>query len=1043
MAEFVQGVGGTTSSGGSGSGDRKEPCLGYGPIQVHSFSELMPTQQRYAKAILLRIQKIAEEEINREFKERKSPRSDHERSWCPDPFDKSHREESHHSSDCQFCCNDPGWENYIHEQENRFPLNAFVINGRRGMGKTTSLLALHHIVAKLGMGVSDIEEIIGRTTESEKNIANREIRDESYLLSNTAALNIFLGCSLSPKLGTSRRSAHVLPVIFPDKRELEEFHIIEDIFALMEDKLCRMVHNSGDNMRQDPLNEFKCGDHAQSSEACGEIGHWSGSSSDIRVKLAQCAGKLLRFFHSRVTGGWTFAHQMGHETLSRDCVDYDEYVRRRAEHSRISHTRVNAWRRFVNEYLSLFNSELLLIFIDDADISQELCSDLVHTIRMYLSHPRIVLVLALDRDTLRDSLEIVKLNEIKPTLDVLFRVHDMSLYRDTSGNALIQPTLEFLQKAQDYVRRSIHEVNQSLDKVLARQNQFNITDISKGDLQVIYKGKNIRIYYESCKTFIKHLFPEADKGLSSVKLKNILKECLCTWMLLEERFNQLFVWANAREIIHLRCILENNVENLTVAILGLPMFDSLKGFEKYLGLDDFTVKLRSTGSLYESMLFHLDGVETIIWKSSECWWQFLFLLDLFWSIRGVQTIEPVAGISNIHRSYLFPEWVDEGTKKRISPKKPLALGISKILKDDFVIPRNCIYFRDLALIQPVRVMDVIEEYQIFMIGEWFIQFRVYTNNIDHDPKRFSESSFLLRSWDKYDSWDWFMDPGQAETNDDGIRFLGRDLSTEGPVIAGIYFRLWLIFFEAVHSINGTHLVFNDVTDIVEIAHNKNDPGYFDKMIKLFVSHGLNSNRTQNLFLLFLEWAQNEIRIVSGRKNVFNSVAKDALIIAGIDENVVKIGVKEAIKAADDMFTEDKNGKNDLVRRKVLLAWALSPLIGDLLGGFSPLFPDDLNDWKDILDKLGKWLEDASEFKNDYRLYFPDFEGAIVDKIVIAAKNDIRGGKAKLSKLNKISDADKFKQLITLLRFGLLEVEYFVDEFKKWFNEQRKEVHINK
>ncbi|MBF0141609.1 MAG: hypothetical protein HQL74_15195 [Magnetococcales bacterium] len=828
----------------------------------------------------------------------------------------------------------------------------------------------------------------------------------------------------------------------------------------------------------------------------------------MRVKVAQCAGKLLRFFHSRVTGGWTFAHQMGHETLSRDCVDFDEYVRRRAEHSRISHTRVKAWRRFVNEYLNLFSCELLVIFIDDADVSQKLCTDLIHTIRMYLSHPRIVLVLALDRDTLRDSLEIEKLKDIKPSLDVLFRAHDMSLAKNNNSTNL---GWEFMQKAQDYTYRSIDEVGKALDKVLSRQNQFDIVDFTEQDLKNIYYNWRILEYYKFISAKLKYSDIKTNDSIYSAN-NSYVRECLCTLMFLKERFKRLFYRTNFREILQLRCILENNVEDLTEAILRLPMFDILKSFKKHLNIKNLIVELKSTASLYESMTFELDGVEKSIEKSSVGWWQLLLLLDLRWSIGGVQAVEPVKGISVSHKRYSLLEWVKEDTKKRISPERSWSFGISKILMDNFFIPRNCIYFRDLSLIQPVRVVDEISDIQIFQIGEWFVHFVSY--HIVQDVSKFRDSSFLLKSLDQYEEWDWFLDPGQAETNMHGVRLMGRDMNVDYPVYGGFYFRLWLVFMDSVFIIGKLKEVFPGDKVLLGCIGNAEacKTCGFTYHVDIFINQCLRQKAPPKWFLSFLRWVRDEIRIDLARKSVFNNVAKNALIIAGVDEDIVKLDIKQAIEAADQMFVEDRDkGSNDLIRRKILLAWALSPLVGDLMSDFMPHSQRDIYFWKDTLTKLRRWLDEASTFKESYGLYFPDLGTDYVDKIVYNARADIAlatvqwewlAGESHVAKQDAIfpfslssdiqvavvSDLgdkqsngkkcpdplpiscfsgeyarlelepseqaryrmkrlrehrERFRRerLMKLLRLGFFDVERFIREFKKWFDEQEPSIFV--
>ncbi|MBF0415983.1 MAG: hypothetical protein HQL79_09480, partial [Magnetococcales bacterium] len=334
------------------------------------------------------------------------------------------------------------------------------------------------------------------------------------------------------------------------------------------------------------------------------------------------------------------------------------------------------------------------------------------------------------------------------------------------------------------------------------------------------------------------------------------------------------------------------------------------------------VELKSTVSLYESMVFDLEGVEKSIDKFSEGWWQLLLLLDLRWSIGGVQSVEPVKGITVSHKRYALLEWVKEDTRKRISPERSWSFGISKILMDNFFIPRNCIYFRDLSLIQPVRVVDEISDIQIFQIGEWYVHFVSYWKIIESDVSRFWGSLFLLESLEAYEEWDWFLDPGQAETNMHGVQLLGRDMNIDYPVYGGFYFRLWLIFMDSVFIIGKLEEVFPGDKVLLGCIGNAEACKMcnFAYHIDIFINQCLRQKAPPKWFLSFLRWVRDEIRIALARKSVFNNVAKNALIIAGVDEDIVKLDIKLAIEAADQMFVEDRDkGSNDLIRRKILLA----------------------------------------------------------------------------------------------------------------------------
>jgi hypothetical protein len=92
------------------------------------------------------------------------------------------------------------------------------------------------------------------------------------------------------------------------------------------------------------------------------------------------------------------------EALLNDSLNFRDYIERRAGEAVSSHERGRAWRQFVVKYLDFFDSELLGLFVDDTDVLPHHTVDLLHSIRMFCCHPRIVSVVAGNLHSMRQRL---------------------------------------------------------------------------------------------------------------------------------------------------------------------------------------------------------------------------------------------------------------------------------------------------------------------------------------------------------------------------------------------------------------------------------------------------------------------------------------------------------------------------------------------------------------------------------------------------------------------------------------------------------------
>ncbi|MEM8971886.1 MAG: hypothetical protein AAGD43_07495 [Pseudomonadota bacterium] len=269
-----------------------------------------------------------------------------------------------------------GEADYVRDIAGRQPHLTFLIDGPKGSGKTTLLVNLKSVLECLG------------PHNQTKDIPNKALADgvlEQF--ENAAEFS-----DVPDELSTwnvhehPRKLVHALPVIRPDAMETSET-IIESVFA----EMTAQIESKRKVARQ-----------SESFTVWSEQDWHKGEPPELKV--SQKAEELKDDLHRNVAKGWYFARRMGVEALMNDSLDFDEYISRRAAEAAVSHRRIAHWSKFVTNYLSFFEAQFLGIFIDDTDVSAELTADLVHSIRMFFSHPRIVIVMAGNLHTMRQRL---------------------------------------------------------------------------------------------------------------------------------------------------------------------------------------------------------------------------------------------------------------------------------------------------------------------------------------------------------------------------------------------------------------------------------------------------------------------------------------------------------------------------------------------------------------------------------------------------------------------------------------------------------------
>jgi hypothetical protein len=295
---------------------------------------------------------------------------------------------------------------YRADQDTQHPHQVFLIDGARGSGKTSLLLTIQHNLKYLGRPRN------WRLGDAAKSPPPRLFSDQD---DKSGQISRFHNEHRGPE--SQRQTAFYLPVLFPSDLEMGQ-SIMEGLVALMIRSIKEM-RKYKESAKQEGLEQWK-------------------KEADALVKKA----------NSEVAKGWFLSKNAGIDAILRDSADYKDYLDKRGEANVASFERVEVWRDFVTRFLHFFRSELLVVFFDDTDVAPETTRDILHTMRIFLDHPRIVTVIAANLHAMRQSVLLDGMGELRIPMGALRN--------------------EAIASARDwrrYVRRQIEEY---LEKVLPR-----------------------------------------------------------------------------------------------------------------------------------------------------------------------------------------------------------------------------------------------------------------------------------------------------------------------------------------------------------------------------------------------------------------------------------------------------------------------------------------------------------------------------------------------------------------------------------------------
>jgi hypothetical protein len=257
------------------------------------------------------------------------------------------------------------------------PHEVFCIDGGRGSGKTFTLSSLPHALDALSdrylkdAGVREQKylnwkTLLGEITGWPKRGGNDGVSGRSPSGDELIESGVSRFKEMDEDRQPPKELAHVLRIIFPGDMEGGE-SVMEAFFAALLQEIQEIEKATKDESKKQEYENLK---------------------------------KELR----AVAEGFYFAKRFGVDAIIRDSVDYPDLVAQFETQSNKSSYRTRAWRNFIYHYLKSRKFPVLVILLDDSDVEADLTRDILHAIRMFLCHPRIITVLAGNTRSMRDSL---------------------------------------------------------------------------------------------------------------------------------------------------------------------------------------------------------------------------------------------------------------------------------------------------------------------------------------------------------------------------------------------------------------------------------------------------------------------------------------------------------------------------------------------------------------------------------------------------------------------------------------------------------------
>src|ERR1044072_7298876 len=296
-----------------------------------------------------------------------------------------------------------------YRRNQQHPHQVFLIDGARGSGKTTLLLTILHNL-----------KYLGRSHKWKDGTPSNVLFDDKRR-------------SMKPAHGVpngTRQTAFYLPILFPSDLEMNQ--------SIMEGLLALMISSIEDMKKQK-----------------------KDTPDDQRWKREEDG--FIKRANEKGARGWFLSKNAGIDAILRDSADYEDYLTKRGKANVTSFARVQTWREFVHEVFDFFQSELLVVFFDDTDVALATTQDILHTMRIFLDHPRIVTVIAANLRAMRQGVLLDGMRELGVPMDALGNDG-----RATAGDwrrFVRRQIEEYLEKVLPRPYRQYIQSDQSVSKV--------------------------------------------------------------------------------------------------------------------------------------------------------------------------------------------------------------------------------------------------------------------------------------------------------------------------------------------------------------------------------------------------------------------------------------------------------------------------------------------------------------------------------------------------------------------------------------------------
>jgi hypothetical protein len=258
----------------------------------------------------------------------------------------------------------------------------FLIEGERGTGKTTTYLTL---IKRFSTSKEDIKADAKWNEEVRKRIGAAPDDSDAF------QIEILRDCALR---------LEIQPMDFGrDER------VMERVFGALMNKLHDIQVAHEQQLREHPKN----GHHARSPAEESSIG--------VRPSVALMLKKLKAEIVGEIFPSWTYSESLAKDVLARDALDYEDYGKKHAAVAEWNARRVRLWRNWVDDFLIALERNMLFIVIDDIDLDGRPTEDLLQSMRQYLDHPRIAVVVCGKAQAMAVHLEVEQVRRAKARLE--------------------------------------------------------------------------------------------------------------------------------------------------------------------------------------------------------------------------------------------------------------------------------------------------------------------------------------------------------------------------------------------------------------------------------------------------------------------------------------------------------------------------------------------------------------------------------------------------------------------------------------------------